>query len=69
MHLTQEKLVGLVYVYSSLLSLVLVIIILDFWRSEWSALPQRQVSTNQVKVVQTEDSAIHWINYYPMDKY
>ena len=51
MHLTQEKLVGLVCVYVSLLSLVLIVIILDFWQSEWSALPQRQVSTNEVGVV------------------
>ena len=53
MQLTQEKLVGLVCVYGSLLSLVLIVIILDFWRSEWSSLSQRQVSTNQVTVVQT----------------
>ena len=51
MHLTQEKLVGLVCVYGSLLSLILIVIILDFWPSEWSALPLRQVSTNQVTVV------------------
>ena len=37
--------------YGSLLSLVLIVIILDFWQSEWSALPQRQVSTSQVTVV------------------
>ena len=51
MHLTQEKLVGLVCVYGSLLSHILIVIILDFWPSEWSALPQREVSTNQVMVV------------------
>ena len=32
MHLTQEKLVGLVCVYGSVLSLVLIVIILDFWQ-------------------------------------
>ena len=37
--------------YGSLPSLVLIVIILDFWQSEWSALPQRQVSTNEVGVV------------------